>query len=61
MFTYFTGMLLVYIFTVYYFTLWYIICRNFQLLNVNLFQGHASCLPFSQYTILLSGTLYVGG
>ena len=30
------------------------------MLYVYLFHGHASCLPFSQYTILLSGTLYLG-
>ena len=30
------------------------------MLNVYLFHGHASCLHFAQYTILLSGTLYVG-
>ena len=27
---------------------------------VYLFHGHASCLPFSHYTILLPGTLHVG-
>ena len=58
--SYFTVMLLVYLFTVYYFTFWYITCRNVLLLNVYLFHGHASCQPFSQYTILLSGTLHVG-
>ena len=47
-------------FTVYYFMFWNIICRNMKLLNVYLFHGHASCLHFSQYTSLLSGTLYVG-
>ena len=30
------------------------------MLNVYLFHGHASCLHFSLYTILLSDTLYVG-
>ena len=30
------------------------------LLNVYLFHGHVPCLPLSRYTILLSGTLYVG-
>ena len=30
------------------------------MLYVYLFHGHVSCLPFSWYTILLSGTLYLG-
>ena len=50
---------IVYLFPVYFFTFQYIICRN-VLLNNYLFLGHVSCLPFSWYTILLSGTLYVG-
>ena len=44
--------------TVYFFTSWYIIYRNVLLLYVYLFHGHASCLHFSQYTILRSSTLY---
>ena len=47
-------------FTVHYFTFWYIICRNVKLLYVQLSHGHASCLPFARYTVLLSGTLYGG-
>ena len=47
-------------YTVYNFTFSYIICRNRKLLNVYLFLGHSTCLHFSQCTILLSGTLYVG-
>ena len=35
-------------------------CRNMKLLNVFLFHGDASCLHFSLYTILLSGTLNIG-
>ena len=59
--TYFIDMLLVYLITVYYFTLMYIMPRNVELLYaLFLFHGHASCLPFSQYTSLYSGTLYLG-
>ena len=46
-------------FTVYYFTSWYIIYRNVLLLYVYLFHGNAFYLHFSQYTILLSSSLYV--
>ena len=58
---YLIDMLLVYLFTVSYFTLRYIMHRSVLLLYVLfLFHGHASCLPFSQYTILYSDTLYLG-
>ena len=53
--TYFTDMLLVYIF---HSILFYV--QVHYMLYVYLFNGHVSCLPFSWYTILLSGTLYVG-
>ena len=53
MFTYFMDMLFGFLF-------WHFICRNIKMLDVYLFQGNASCLHFSQCTILLSGTLYVG-
>ena len=59
-YSYFTDIRFVYLFTVHFSIFWYIICRNVYLLNVYLFHGHASCLPFSRYTILRSGTLHVG-
>ena len=37
-----------------------IMCRSILLLYVYLFHLYVSCLPFSQYTLLHSGTLYVG-
>ena len=56
--TYFTDMLLVYIFHRILFYSWYILFRNVLLLNVYLFHGHASCLHFSRNTIFCSDTLY---
>ena len=47
-------------FTINYVNFWYIICNNIQVLYVFLFHRHVYCIPYSKYTILRSGTLYVG-